>query len=98
MSGVERRAPSRDAEPGGPGATLTIIFEDLEGSTAFAAAHGDQAWRQVQTAHDRLVRAELEARDALDVVFLGDGYMVAFASVSQALDAAAGIQRAFFEQ
>ena len=73
------------------------MFEDLEGSTAFAAAHGDQAWRQVQMAHDQLVRAELEARKAIDVVFLGDGYLVAFASASQALDAAAEIQRAFLE-
>ena len=95
---MERGAPSHVAEPEDTSATLTIMFEDLEGSTAFAAAHGDQAWRQVQIAHDRLVRAELEARQALDVVFLGDGYLGAFASVSEALDAAAGIQRAFFEQ
>jgi class 3 adenylate cyclase/tetratricopeptide (TPR) repeat protein len=97
MAGVERPATYRDAGQEQPGATLTIMFEDLEGSTAFAAAYGDQAWRKVQLTHDRLVRAELEAREAIDVVFLGDGYLVAFASASQALGAAVGIQQALLD-
>src|SRR5262249_38122399 len=77
-----------------PQGTLTIMFEDLEGSTAFASAHGDEAWREVQRLHDGLVRAELEPRHASDVVFLGDGYLAAFAQPTDALDAAVAIQRA----
>ncbi len=76
-----------------PQGTLTIMFEDLEGSTAFASAHGDETWREVQRLHDELVRAELEPRHASDVVFLGDGYLAAFAEPNDALDAAVAIQR-----
>jgi class 3 adenylate cyclase/tetratricopeptide (TPR) repeat protein len=77
-----------------PGGTLTIMFEDVEGSTAFAAAHGDAAWGEVQRTHDRLIRDEVERRNASDVVFLGDGYLVAFADPADALDAAVAIERA----
>jgi tetratricopeptide (TPR) repeat protein len=70
------------------------MFEDLEGSTAFAATQGEEALRAVQRAHDRLARAELEPRHATDIVFLGDGYLAAFADPGDALDAAEGIQRA----
>ena len=77
-----------------PQGTLTIMFEDLEGSTAFASAHGDETWREVQQLHDERVRAELEPRHATDVVFLGDGYLAAFAQPTDALDAAVAIERA----
>ncbi len=77
-----------------PQGTITIMFEDLEGSTAFASAHGDETWREVQRLHDDLVRAELEPRHASDVVFLGDGYLAAFAQPTEALDAAVAIERA----
>src|SRR5438094_1672711 len=77
-----------------PQRTLTIMFEDLEGSTAFASAHGDETWREVQRLHDELVRAELEPRNASDVVFLGDGYLAAFAQPADAVDAAVAIERA----
>jgi class 3 adenylate cyclase/tetratricopeptide (TPR) repeat protein len=77
-----------------PQGTLTIMFEDLEGSTAFVSAHGDEAWREVQRIHDHVVRGELEPRDASDVVFLGDGYLASFARPADALDAAVAIQQA----
>jgi class 3 adenylate cyclase/tetratricopeptide (TPR) repeat protein len=77
-----------------PQGTLTIMFEDLEGSTAFASAHGDETWREVQRLHDQVVRVELEPRNASDIVFLGDGYLAAFEQPADALGAAVAIQRA----
>jgi class 3 adenylate cyclase/tetratricopeptide (TPR) repeat protein len=78
-------------------ATLTILFEDLEGSTALAAAKGDRAWQAARRIHEELVREQVKEHDGREVNYLGDGFLVSFGSAREALACAVGIQRALDE-
>ena len=74
--------------------TVTLLFTDIERSTELAQHLGDRRWLAVLRAHNALVRAEVQANDGMEVKARGDGFMLAFASASQAIAAAVGVQRA----
>lgn len=74
--------------------TVTILFSDIEDSTAINERLGDRAWVKLLTAHDRLVRDRVSAQGGHVVKSQGDGYMVAFSEPAQAVSCAAQIQRA----
>ncbi len=76
-------------EPG----TLTLVFTDIEGSTARSVEVGELAWRQVLTAHHQLVEAHVDAHLGRIVKRQGDGYMLCFRSARQGLLAMIGLQR-----
>lgn len=82
-----RRMAARDG-------TVTILFSDIENSTATNERLGDRAWVRVLTLHDRIVRAQVEARKGFIVKSQGDGFMVAFSEAADAVECAIGIQRA----
>ena len=42
---------------------LTILFTDMEGSTAFASAHGDEVSVALLREHERVIRNAAEAHD-----------------------------------
>ena len=73
--------------------TLTILFSDIENSTALNEGMGDRSWLKVLEAHDRLVRREVERNSGYVVKSQGDGFMVAFSGAPEGLNSAAGIQR-----
>jgi adenylate cyclase len=75
--------------------TVTIMFTDIEGSTALNAGLGDTRWVRVLAAHDELVETYVEKYRGLIVKTQGDGHMVVFTTPRLALDAALDIQRAF---
>jgi class 3 adenylate cyclase len=75
--------------------TVTIMFSDIEGSTALNASLGDARWVRVLAAHDELVETYVEKYRGLIVKTQGDGHMVVFTTPRLALDAAIDIQRAF---
>jgi adenylate cyclase len=75
--------------------TITIMFSDIEGSTALNASLGDARWVRVLAAHDELVETYVEKYRGLIVKTQGDGHMVVFTTPRLALDAALDIQRAF---
>jgi class 3 adenylate cyclase/DNA-binding NarL/FixJ family response regulator len=75
-------------------ATLTILFTDVEGSTAFRTRAGDAAGNQVVAAHERLVADQVQLHDGRLVKSLGDGCLAVFDSASRALDCAMAVQRA----
>jgi adenylate cyclase len=75
--------------------TVTIMFTDIEGSTALNAGLGDTRWVRVLAAHDELVETYVEKYRGLIVKTQGDGHMVVFTTPPLALDAALDIQRAF---
>lgn len=58
----------------------TILLDDIVGSTATAERIGDQAWRQLLAAHDRVVRVQLERYRGQEIKTLGDGFLTTFAS------------------
>jgi len=75
--------------------TVTIMFSDIEGSTALNANLGDARWVRVLAAHDELVETYVEKYRGLIVKTQGDGHMVVFTTPELALRAALDIQRAF---
>jgi class 3 adenylate cyclase len=77
-----------------PDGTVTILFTDIEGSTALNEDLGDQAWLNLLAMHDRIIRAEVAKAGGVVVKSRGDGFMLAFPSAWQALAAAIETQRA----
>jgi class 3 adenylate cyclase/DNA-binding CsgD family transcriptional regulator len=74
--------------------TVTILFTDVEGSTALHADKGDAEARAILAACDDLVRQQVQAHDGRAIKSLGDGLMVTFASSRRAVACALGIQDA----
>jgi class 3 adenylate cyclase len=82
-----RRLAARDG-------TVTILFSDIEDSTAMNEELGDRAWLRILGAHDSIVRDRVGEHDGHVVKSQGDGFMVAFASPEEAVRCAIDIQRA----
>jgi class 3 adenylate cyclase len=78
-----------------PNGTVTILFTDIEGSTALTEALGDQRWLELLRAHNRIVREQLAAHGGFEVKSQGDGFMLAFQSARRAVQCAIAVQRAF---
>ena len=67
------------------GAPLTILFTDVEGSTDLRTERGDAAAHRILRSHEDVVRRCVADHDGKEIKALGDGFMVAFASVRNAL-------------
>ena len=80
------------AQAAGP---VTILFTDVEGSTALTERLGDAGAREVLRQHERIVREALKAHSGSEVKTMGDGFMASFGSASQAVECAVTIQKAF---
>ena len=85
---------ARDALPAS-GATATIMFTDIVGSTSMMERLGDRAGRDVLNMHDEIVRHEVTAYEGVEVKALGDGFMLTFRSVGRGLACAVAIQKDF---
>jgi len=84
--------PPKNAVPSGP---LTILFTDVEGSTAMTQRLGDAKAREVLREHERIVREALKSHGGSEVKTMGDGFMASFGSATKALECAIAMQRAF---
>ena len=91
---VQRERPSLQGHTA-PDGTVTIMFSDIEGSTLLTDALGDRRWIEVLSAHNDIIKREVEKVKGFIVKSAGDGYMVAFSSARRGLAAAVAIQRAF---
>ncbi|MDO8613089.1 MAG: adenylate/guanylate cyclase domain-containing protein [Dehalococcoidia bacterium] len=91
----EGRVQEPTAEAPAAGAFRTILFTDVEGSTALTQRLGDAKAREVLREHERIVREALAAHGGSEVKTMGDGFMASFASATRALECAVAIQRAF---
>jgi class 3 adenylate cyclase len=87
-------APAR-TEPHAAGGLCTILFTDVEGSTALTERLGDAKAREVLRNHERIVREALRAHAGAEVKAMGDGFMASFSSATRALECAIALQRAF---
>jgi class 3 adenylate cyclase len=81
-----------------PDGTVTILFSDIEGSTAMTERLGDQRWLKLLRGHNAIVRKRVAAHDGFEVKSEGDGFMLAFQSARKGLECAVDIQRAFAER
>ncbi len=86
-----------EAEAPAAGAFRTILFTDVEGSTALTQRLGDAKARALLREHERVVREALEAHGGSEVKTMGDGFMASFSSAKRALECAIAMQRAFAE-
>ena len=77
------------------GAFRTVLFTDVEGSTALTQRLGDARARELLREHERLVRDALSAHGGSEVKTMGDGFMASFLSATKALECAIAMQRAF---
>jgi class 3 adenylate cyclase/tetratricopeptide (TPR) repeat protein len=77
-----------------PDGTVTIMFSDIEGSTAMADRLGDKRFMEVLREHNAIIREQVKAHGGFEVKSEGDGFMVAFQSAGKALACASAIQKA----
>lgn len=73
---------------------VTLLFSDIENSTALNEQLGDTEWVRTLEVHDRLLRRAIESCDGQVVKTVGDGFMAVFGDPAQALRAALDVQRA----
>jgi class 3 adenylate cyclase len=78
----------------GADGTVTIVFTDIEGSTALMESLGEQRWLELLDWHDRAVRQQTTLFGGSVVKGQGDGFMLAFPATGSAVASAVAIQRA----
>jgi class 3 adenylate cyclase len=81
-----------------PDGTVTLLFSDIEGSTALTERLGDQRWLEMLREHNVIVREQLAAHEGFEVKSVGDGFMLAFQSARAGINCAIGIQRSLAER
>lgn len=83
------------SEPQPDTAFRAIIFTDLEGSTSLTSRLGDAKAMEFMRAHNALVREEVKKYGGREVKHTGDGFMLSFSSVHNAVECAIAILRSF---
>jgi class 3 adenylate cyclase len=91
----EGAQPSGARTPVAPAAVRTVLFTDLVGHTEMMQRLGDARGRDVLREHERITRETLKNHDGAEVKTMGDGFMASFGSVTQAMECAIALQRAF---
>ncbi len=85
--------PADRADAADPPGFRTLMFTDLESSTALTQAVGDQAAQDVLRGHNEVVRAALEAHGGEEVKHTGDGIFAAFTPAVSAVEATTSVKR-----
>lgn len=73
----------------------TVLFTDLEGSTALLQDVGEVAYMRLLTEHDVIVRRALVTEQGREVKHTGDGIMASFVDIDHALACALTIRDGF---
>ncbi len=76
----------------------TILFTDVEGSTALTNRLGDAKARELLREHERITREALKAHGGSEVKAMGDGFMASFSSATQGLECSIALQKAFAQR
>jgi class 3 adenylate cyclase len=74
-----------------------FMFTDIVKSTDLVSAIGDEAWEKLLAWHDETLRSMFASKGGQVAHHTGDGFFVAFASPSSALECAVAVQRALAE-
>ena len=77
-----------------PDGTVTMLFSDVEASTAVNERLGDVRWLPLLRTHHGIVRDQVHEHGGYEVKAQGDGFMIAFAGARRAVQCARAIQRA----
>jgi class 3 adenylate cyclase len=78
----------------GPDGTVTLLFSDIEDSTAINARLGDDGWLDELRAHTKVVEKLVDKHDGHVVKSQGDGFMVAFPEPRSGVRCAIALQKA----
>lgn len=87
---VDERPPIPHDDAG----TVTIVFCDIEDSTAHGVAMGDMRWMEVLAVHNAIVRRQVARHRGREIKAQGDGFMLSFPGARAAIDAMVEAQRA----
>ena len=90
----ETSVAKEPANPTTESAFRTVMFTDMEGSTALTQRLGDDGMMERLHIHDTTVRDALKAYNGREVKHTGDGIMACFDSVSRAIGCSVAIQTA----
>ncbi len=75
----------------GPDGDVSLLFSDIEGSTALNHRLGDEEWVRVIRAHDDVVERTVGRHGGAVVKTQGDGFMAAFRTPADAVGAAVAL-------
>lgn len=78
-----------------PDGMMTVVFTDIEGSTAMLEQLGEERWLKVLREHNDLLRAAVSRHDGAIVKSQGDGFMLVFSGASPALACSVELQHTF---
>jgi predicted ATPase/class 3 adenylate cyclase len=84
-------------EPGVPAGIVTLLFTDIEGSSRLWEEH-PSSMSEALARHDELIRGTVCDHSGHVFKTVGDAFCVAFASASDAVRAAAAVQRAIWDE
>jgi class 3 adenylate cyclase/pimeloyl-ACP methyl ester carboxylesterase len=76
-------------------AMRAVLFTDIVGHTEMMQRLGDTRGRDVLREHERITRETLKRHGGTEVKTMGDGFMASFGSVTQSMECAIELQRAF---
>ena len=79
--------------PAAPSGLVTILFTDMESSTALRRKLGDAEVQVLLRAHNEIVRAALGEHEGREIKHTGDGIMASFSTATSALRCSIAIQR-----
>ncbi|CCD19987.1 receptor-type adenylate cyclase, putative, (fragment), partial [Trypanosoma vivax Y486] len=96
MQFFRRDARDNRNAPKVPTAPVTLVFTDIESSTAQWAAN-PQLMPEAVATHHRLIRALIAQHRCYEVKTIGDSFMIACRSASAAVELVRGLQRKFLE-
>ena len=80
-----------------PAGVVTFLFTDIEGSTKLLQNVGDR-YESILRAHHAVIRRATAAHDGHEVDVAGDGFFLAFARASDAIEAAIDAQRGLADE
>jgi len=92
---VLESSPAPSAAAPVSSAFRTVLFTDIVGHTEMMQRLGDAKGRGVLREHERITRETLKQHAGAEVKTMGDGFMASFGTVTQAMDCAIALQRAF---
>jgi len=83
----------RPPEARASGGLVTILFTDIESSSALRRSLGDERAHELVRTHNTIVRDALAVSGGSEIKHTGDGIMASFGSALRALECAVAIQR-----
>jgi len=92
---VSAWTPQSPGPPPAESPFRTILFTDMESSTALTQRLGDAGLVELLRTHDSIIRDALSAMRGREIKHTGDGIMACFESVARGVECAIAIQRGF---